>query len=143
NHDVPPLRAWWNLGDLNLRRRLGLVYDDEQLRRDAEFRRQEKAQVLDWLEQQGLLPEDWRERDLDKAYDFSLGAAIFRGCAASASLLLSVQIDDIAGMDTPVNIPGIGPEYPNWRRRVPLDPAALFAAPESEGLLAGLRQERP
>jgi 4-alpha-glucanotransferase len=31
----------------------------------------------------------------------------------------AVQLEDWIGLDTPVNVPGTGSEYPNWRRKLP------------------------
>ena len=30
-----------------------------------------------------------------------------------------VQLEDRIGLDTPVNVPGTGDEYANWRRKLP------------------------
>src|SRR5690606_21727114 len=49
NHDVPPLAAWWNGSDLLLRRSIGLIPDDDQLRAGQQYRNDEKGQLLQWL----------------------------------------------------------------------------------------------
>ncbi len=35
--------------------------------------------------------------------------------------LFPEQLEDWIGVDTPVNVPGTGSEYPNWRRKLPDD----------------------
>lgn len=143
NHDVPTLKGWWNGHDLELRRQLGLIGDDQQLAREREHRRGEKGQVLQWLDDQNRLPERWRDRDLERPFDAELCAAILHNCGASASLLVSVQLDDVAGMESPVNVPGIGAEYPSWRRKIPIPLRELFQRGETRQVLEGVRQERP
>ena len=143
NHDVPTLKAWWNTEDLRLRRKLGLITSDSQLEHDLDYRLQEKRLLLYWLEEAGKLPVEWEGKDVGKPFDVSLCSAIFRGCAASNSLMLSLQLDDIAGLDTPVNIPGTNAEYSNWRRKIPVATKQLFASEETRQMLAGIQQERP
>tara|TARA_R110002110_G_scaffold167482_1_gene368510 strand:- start:60218 stop:62347 length:2130 start_codon:yes stop_codon:yes gene_type:complete len=142
NHDVPTLKAWWNTDDLRLRRKLGLIVSDEQLQDDLEFRQHEKRQLLYWLEDAFMLPEEWWGKDIEKPFDVSLCSAIFRGCASSNSLMVSVQLDDIAGLDSPVNIPGTSTEYSNWRRKIPVTTQQLFASAEVGQILTGIQQER-
>jgi 4-alpha-glucanotransferase len=38
--------------------------------------------------------------------------------ARSPALLLTVQLDDLAGEQQQPNLPGTAAEYPNWRRRL-------------------------
>lgn len=143
NHDVPTLKGWWDMSDLVLRRQLGLITSDEQLARDREYRRNEKYQVLEWLAGQQMLPAEWWDRRVEKPFDTNLASAIIRCCGSASSLLVSVQLDDLAGMEKPVNIPGIGSEYPNWRRRIPVPMDELFDREDTRRMLAGLQQERP
>ncbi|MDT8397908.1 MAG: 4-alpha-glucanotransferase [Pseudomonadales bacterium] len=143
NHDVPTLRAWWDVRDLLLRRSLGMIASDLQLDAERAHRQREKRAVFDWLAEAGLLPASWAERDESRAFDVELGAAIMQCCASCASQLLSVQLDDLALLDTPVNIPGTSTEYPNWRRKIPCSVATLFARESTMRMLAGIKQERP
>lgn len=143
NHDVPPLIAWWNGSDLLLRQQIGLITDDEMMRYHQDRRIGEKGQILQWLAEQDLLPEEWYERDLLRPLDHTLTAAIVRACGRTASMLLSFQLDDLAGADKPVNIPGTSVEYPNWRRKLPVTLTELFANAEALRLLHILSEERP
>ena len=142
NHDVPPLAAWWNGSDLQLRRRLGLILTDEKLAEEREWRRAEKQQMLQWLAEIGLLPESWHDRSDERSLDSALLAALVSGCARSASKLLSLQLDDLAGMDMPVNIPGTSSEYSNWQRKVPMLLEQVFANPAAIEMLQALHRER-
>jgi 4-alpha-glucanotransferase len=142
NHDVPTLAAWWNGSDLTLRHRLELIKTEGELHQQLHSRREEKQQVLHWLADQWLLPAPWQGDSEDKAFDLLLCAAIFRCCARSSSQMVSVQLEDLALLETPVNIPGTSSEYPNWRRRLPADACELIASESGSQLLSGFSEER-
>lgn len=143
NHDVPTLAAWWNCSDLDLRHQLGLIGDDSDLQEQKLWRRSEKQHVLQWLADQWLLPESWRlDEQEDRVFDAALCAAIFRCCARSRALLLSVQLEDLALLETPVNIPGTSTEYPNWQRKLPVDLQELVESQMGVQMLAGIASER-
>ncbi|MDP1933060.1 MAG: 4-alpha-glucanotransferase [Gammaproteobacteria bacterium] len=144
NHDVPTLAAWWNCSDLDLRHQLGLIPDEADLEQQKHWRRAEKRQVLQWLADQWLLPAQWQLGDEDdsRVFDEALCAAIFRCCARSSSQLVSVQLEDLALLETPVNIPGTSTEYPNWRRRLPMNLHELIDSKLDNALLAGFAIER-
>ncbi len=143
NHDVPPLISWWNGGDLVLRRRIGLIPDDGKLRAEQEQRNGEKGQLLQWLAEQGLLPGIWQDRSTGREFDTSLRLALVTACGRVASKLLSLQLDDLAGADTPVNIPGTSGESANWRRKIPVALDAIFANTDAQALLHALAGARP
>jgi 4-alpha-glucanotransferase len=138
NHDVPPLAAWWNGNDLALRRGIGLVPNDDKLKQEQDHRNGEKGQLLQWLDEQGLLPEEWRDRDTNRRLDATLRFALVTACSRVASRMLSVQLEDLAGVDTPVNIPGTSSEYPNWRRKIPITLDTIFANADVQDLLRAL-----
>ena len=142
NHDVPTLAAWWNGSDLHLRQSLDLIKTEEELHQQLRARREEKFQVLHWLGDQWLLPASWQGDSEGKPFDLLLCAAIFRCCARSASQMVSVQLEDLALLETPVNIPGTSSEYPNWRRRLPADTSALIDSEIGSKLLSGFSEER-
>jgi 4-alpha-glucanotransferase len=142
NHDVAPLAAWWKGSDLELRHRLGLIADMDLLQKELQWRRGERGQLLEWLDEQHLLPAEWRARPLDAPLDEPLQLALTRALGHAASQLLSVQIDDLVGMEQPVNIPGTSSEYANWRRKLPMDITTLFARPSVQRLLNALREAR-
>jgi len=142
NHDVPPLAAWWNSSDLGLRRSIGLIPDDATLLAAEQFRAGEKGQLLQWLDEQGLLPSPWQDRDCTRGLDATLAQAVVRACARVESKLLSLQLDDLAGADTPVNIPGTSTEYPNWRRKIPGTLDTIFSGTGAIGMLQALQEAR-
>lgn len=142
NHDVPPLKAWWNGSDQLLRREIGLIGSDDKMQSEQTHRQGEKQQLLHWLADQNLLPAAWEDRDVSRPLDEALTLAIVRACAQVSARLLSLQIDDLAGVDTPVNIPGTSTEYANWRRKIPVPLEDIFTNPVSLDILQALREAR-
>ena len=142
NHDVPTLAAWWNCADLRLRHQLGLIPNEAALDEQTQWRGVEKRQVLQWLGEQWLLPPQWQGDCTLRPFDNELCAAILRCCARSSAQLLSVQLEDLALLETPVNIPGTSTEYPNWRRKLPIALPELIDSPTGRGLLSGFALER-
>jgi 4-alpha-glucanotransferase len=141
NHDVPPLNCWWSEDDLAIRRDIGLVpaarFDEE-----VNWRRGEKGQILVWLQDQGLLPPGWDTGQTTRPLDAALREALACGIGRVASVLVSVQVDDLAGANTPINIPGTHTEHANWRRKLPLETAAIFASNIALRMMQALRSER-
>ncbi|MGA0805356.1 MAG: 4-alpha-glucanotransferase [Pseudohongiellaceae bacterium] len=141
NHDVPPLNCWWSEDDLVIRRRIGLVpaekFDDE-----VNWRRGEKSQILTWLQEQGCMPAGWDPGQTTRPLDDDLREALARGFGRVASALVSVQLDDLAGADSPINIPGTHQEYANWRRKLPLETAAIFDSNIALRMMQALRYAR-
>lgn len=128
NHDVPPLASWWSEDDLAIRLRIGLIADTARFNDELNWRRGEKGQILVWLEEQGLLPDSWSTSDNSRALDDELKVAVTRACGRIASSLVSIQLDDLAGADLPINIPGTNEQYANWRRKLPLETTAIFSS---------------
>lgn len=125
NHDVPPLLCWWSEADLAIRRRIGLV-KEEKYEDELNWRRGEKGQILCWLQEQGLLPDSWSPQDTARELDDELRTALCRAYGGVNASLVSLQLDDLAGADLPINIPGTHTEYANWRRKIPLDTSTIF-----------------
>jgi 4-alpha-glucanotransferase len=111
SHDLPTLRGWWEDGDLELKRRLGLfpTPDDEQ--RAVRAREQDHAALHDALSTAGVSGDGEISAD-----EMLLAGHIF--LARTRSALAIAQIDDIMGEADPVNVPTTSDEHPNWRRRL-------------------------
>lgn len=142
NHDVPTLAGWWNGSDLHLRRKLGLIADESALQEQLAGRAGEREQVCHWLEAQWLLPANRFGDGVHQKFDQELCVAIIRCSARSRSQLLSVQLDDLALLELPVNIPGTSSEYPNWRRKLPESIWQQLGAGIREPVAAGILAER-
>lgn len=131
NHDVPTLKAWWERKDLRLRREIGLLSAQGDYERLLQERESDLIQILHWLQEQDLLPDNWDEFNIHHSFDYSLCRALISANGRAASLLVSVQLADLCMMEMPVNIPGTSIEYPNWRRKLPLAINSIFADPEA------------
>lgn len=142
NHDVPTLKAWWNLKDLVLRQQMSLLPEGVSLEEAEAYREHEKRMLLQWLDELALLPDEWQDRNSCRSFDTILGSAIFRACGATNAQLVSVQLDDLAGLESPVNIPGTDKEYPNWRRKLPVTLEELFASKDTRQMLAAVKETR-
>ena len=135
NHDVPTLCAFWNKTDLALRNQLSLYENEAQLEIATSSRESDLIQILHWLEDQSLLPDSWLDFNIHRPFDLKLCAAIICANARSSSQLVSLQLEDLCLVQSPVNIPGTAEEYPNWRRKLPVTTAELFADPDSNLIL--------
>ncbi len=142
NHDVPTLKAWWNKTDLLLRHEIRLIADDEKLQNEQANRDGEKHELLNWLNQQGLLPTGWTAESIHEPFSIALTAAIAAGCARSTSVMVSIPLDDLAQLEQPVNIPGTNTEYANWRRKIPLDSGKLLQQEALNPVFSALRNGR-
>jgi 4-alpha-glucanotransferase len=142
NHDVPPLACWWSEEDLAIRLGIGMIADAAKYQDEVNWRRGEKGQILVWLLEQGLLPDSWSVSDNTRILDDELKTALARACARIVSSLVSIQLDDLAGADTPVNIPGTHTEYANWRRKLPLETTAIFNSTIAKQITQAMREGR-
>lgn len=122
NHDVPTFKAWWLQSDLTLRNALKLFINNDQLEQAQQSRNRDKENVIAWL-------RFHQTTEQDISFDSSTGL-IYRllvtTLARSPSKLLTLQLDDLADEELPVNIPGTDQEYPNWRRRLRKHVTAIF-----------------
>ncbi len=114
NHDVPPLRAWWLGSDIEQRLQYGLI-DRDSADLQRQVRTEQKKDLIQRLQGHGL----WPDLELPKSCSEALCLAIYRFCARAASPWVILQLDDLVGVDTPVNIPGTFLEYDNWSRKLP------------------------
>jgi 4-alpha-glucanotransferase len=112
-HDLPTLAGYWLGNDIGLRERLAL-YPSEQVRLHvAAERAGDREALLAALEREGLAP-DGRE----SLHGEALSRAIHVYLARSASALVVLQVEDLAGMTDPVNVPGTSDEHANWQRKM-------------------------
>ena len=117
-HDLPTLAGFWTARDVSLRDELGLFPNAGQ--RDAELwhRGEDRRRLLDALAREGLAPA-LTDPPSPTAIPAGLAQAVHAFLARTPCKVLVVQMEDMQGVDTPVNIPGTSDEYPNWQRRLP------------------------
>ena len=109
-HDLPPLAGWLEGEDIALHERLGLI-DAETAHQTRASREAGVAQLRAALVAGG----DLREIEPDTE---AVVLAAYRFLARSPARIVMLQIEDVMGERTPVNIPGTHFEYPNWRRKL-------------------------
>ena len=129
NHDVPTLAAWWSKSDLALRNEIGLFENLDQLNAAVSARESDLIQILHWLNELHLLPENWNDFNIHRTFDNNLCQAILQAVTVSEAQLVSLQPEDLCLIHKPINIPGTSGEYPNWRRKLPVTVDELFGDP--------------
>jgi (1->4)-alpha-D-glucan 1-alpha-D-glucosylmutase len=142
-HDLPTLSGYWKARDITTRTELGL-FPTEALRESQIIARAEdRARLLLALDREGLflggvdadpasVPEITQE----------IAAAVHFYYARTPSKIFMIQFEDILGQIDQVNLPGTVDEYPNWRRKLPLDLESFWEDPRIEAVAEGLRGER-
>jgi 4-alpha-glucanotransferase len=131
-HDMHLFASWWEDEDLDQLEELGHLSRGEAWSiRGA--RAVGRGRLLRSLRQRGLLEEGGGEEGI-----VAIHSACVRWLASSSAGFLQINLEDLWGEKRPHNIPGSGPELPNWRGRMcfTLDEAADL--PEVGGLLRTL-----
>lgn len=137
NHDLPPLAALLSERDLELRRAAGDLPDAAALAAARAERARERSALAARLRRDGLLAPG---APLTAAR-LSTAVASFLGRCASP--LVGLTLDDLAGEDVPVNLPGIPPaRYPSWQRKLGRTLAALQRDAGACAALAAVAEER-
>ncbi|MDX1679040.1 4-alpha-glucanotransferase, partial [Arsukibacterium sp.] len=62
--------------------------------------------------------------------------------AATPARLMAYQLEDLLLVATPVNIPGTSTEYPNWRRKLPIEFEQALQQSELRELILAMKQQR-
>ncbi|MCC6531713.1 MAG: malto-oligosyltrehalose synthase [Burkholderiales bacterium] len=143
-HDLPTLVGWWEGRDLALRTQLGLFPNDAAREAQIVSRAQDRARLLLALERHGLLPAGTAPDPVSvPAMTPALSSGIHAFLAATASKLVVVQLDDLLGAADQCNLPGTTDQYPNWRRKLPLELERFADDERFSKLTHALAQARP
>jgi (1->4)-alpha-D-glucan 1-alpha-D-glucosylmutase len=134
-HDLPPLAAYWRGDDLTMRAELGFFPEPGRIAEERAQRDADRAALAGALRAEGLLG--------DGVPGAPPIAAAYCYLSRAPSRIVMVQIEDALGLTGQINVPGTPDAPPNWRRRLPLDTAAIFASAEAQALFAALNAERP
>jgi (1->4)-alpha-D-glucan 1-alpha-D-glucosylmutase len=141
--DLPTLTGWWKGRDLEVRAELNLFPSEEVRERQWRARAEDRTLLLRALANQGLLAEGI---GMDPARVPEMTPALSRAVhlylARTPAKIMLVQLEDLVGQLDQVNVPGTTDEYPNWRRKLPVTLADLFADPEVRQTVTALTQER-
>ena len=136
-HDLPTLKGWLDVHDVDWRERLELFTKEGAADEARADRAEDKQRLVRTLRRAGLLGP---ERDPDPK---AIAIAVHRYLARAASALALVQLEDVQLTPEQPNLPGTIDEHPNWRRRVDRDLADVLASPYARRLFEALREERP
>jgi len=121
-HDLATLAGFWEGRDLELRQALGLFPREAMRMQQLEERKRDCAQLLSALQSESLLPPEVSpEPRWPLAMTQSLAMAVQEYLARTPSRVLVVQLEDVFGCRDQVNLPGTVDQYPNWRRKLPLE----------------------
>ncbi len=133
-HDLPPLTGWLLGNDIDLRRQLGLI-DPAAAPAERAAREADIAQLCAALAEHA---------DLGDARDpEAIVLAAYRYLAQSKARIVMLQLEDVIGETSPVNVPGTYMEYPNWRRKLRDDVDAIASSRRLDRFAATLRELRP
>ena len=146
-HDLPTLSGWWEGTDIDDRERIGLDNADVATAARAS-RDTDRKLMLAALAANGLLPDDLGpalrgEHSPPKQLPRDVAVALSRFLARTPCRLVAIQLEDLAAMKERMNLPGTINEQPNWRRKLPLDLAPLFASPNLIAIMTAVAEERP
>ncbi len=134
-HDTPTFAAFVRGADLDARRDEGRLPDDDAARALADRRRACDA-----------LAAVVAARGIGDVQPAGRAPALLGGLLSmlgeSESPAVLVGIDDLVGETEPQNVPGTGPDRPNWVLRLPLDLDELADDPSVAALLDRLQGAR-
>ncbi|MEM7000348.1 MAG: 4-alpha-glucanotransferase [Pseudomonadota bacterium] len=131
-HDLPTLAGWWQGNDIPLREQLGAL-GSSSVAELTHTRSLEKVKLLASLHEAGYVRSRRLHDMKDMTPELSLG--IHSYLAESPAAIVMLQLDDVALMEHPVNVPGTHLEYPNWRRKLGTDTQDLLEQREVRNLL--------
>lgn len=119
-HDLPTLRGFWELRDIELRKRLNLFKDSALEQLHISSRESDKKAILSMLKEAGFLGNDTIDDELLNNYSGEILKAVHRFLIRTTSKITLFQIEDLIGEIDQKNLPGTTSEYPNWRLRLPI-----------------------
>lgn len=126
-HDLPSARGYWNGADIDRREKLDLYPRPGMAEEERSARQADRVRLIAALADEGVLERDFPDHGpLDDAAAEKLAEAGHLFLARARSKLMMVQIEDVLGLDTQMNLPGTTDQHPNWRRRFPMDVATLL-----------------
>lgn len=128
-HDMPTLVGYWHEHDLALRHQLDL-FPSAQIAANLEQLRKDEKQLL------------CNELQLEQGNVQQLVYNSHLYLAATPARLMAYQLEDMLLVATPVNIPGTSTEYPNWRRKLPLEFEQALTLSEVIELISAMAAKR-
>ncbi len=139
-HDLPTLAGFWSGQDIETRRELGLFPDHDSYRQAVWFRAQDKKRMFDALRDGGFLHPRYPEEAAHwPVLSGELHDAITGFLAATPSLLMTVNQEDLTKEVHQQNLPGTTWQYPNWRRKMSFTVEELRTNPRARDMAAMFR----
>jgi (1->4)-alpha-D-glucan 1-alpha-D-glucosylmutase len=138
-HDLPTLAGFWTGRDLTLRERLGFFSRPGQREAELWNRSEDRHRLLAALGREGLAPAGV-DASSATVMPNGLAQAVHAYLARTPCKVHVVQVEDVQGVETPVNIPGTAEEYPNWRRRLPTNLEDMPGSEPFESITATLTE---
>jgi glycogen operon protein len=129
SHDLPTLAGWWRGADLSERAEIGQLSPAEA-EEAREARQVEKVELAELVGSDDGIPS----ADYLPA---SVLSGVHRTLIDGSSLLVLAQLDDLAGEEVAINLPGTDNERPNWRRKIQSPLPELFGDRASSVLPRG------
>ena len=132
-HDLPTVAGWWRGADLELRRGIGSVTEDEIGQRPHE-----RTALWRAFTDAGVATDSQPEpQDTEPVVDAAIGFV-----ARAPGPLAIVPLEDIMGISEQPNLPGTIDEHPNWRRRFGWPADQMLKQPAAERRLRRLNERR-
>jgi 4-alpha-glucanotransferase len=146
-HDLPTLKGWWAGLDIDERERLGW-FGAEQSAKFRNVRAEDRGLLLAALKHAGTLPASFEpilrgDKPSPETLPAEICVAAHAMLAKTASRLVAVQLEDLAGMEDQANLPGTVDQYPNWRRKLPLDIEQIARTDLFRDVTEAVARERP
>ncbi|HSN42194.1 MAG TPA: malto-oligosyltrehalose synthase [Burkholderiales bacterium] len=142
-HDLPTLGGYWVGDDLDTRARLSLFPSEEARQQQIVTRARDLAQLLVALEREQLLPAEASIHPVaHPGMSAELARAVHVYLARAPSQIMMVRPEDFLGQVEQINVPGSTDQYPNWKRKLPLNIEEWPADPRFMALADALRAER-
>jgi 4-alpha-glucanotransferase len=133
-HDMPTFAAWWNKLDFPVRQQLGLVSETDARLEMEQFDKTKKG-LLEWLDAGRWIAGPQRE-------DVDVLSALLHYIAASDAGVVMVNLEDLWLETEPQNVPGTGPELPNWKRKVAKTTDELTRSAQVRSILTAVAEWR-
>jgi (1->4)-alpha-D-glucan 1-alpha-D-glucosylmutase len=138
-HDLPTLSGFWAGRDIAARRRLRLYPDENAPAQQLAARSLDRGRLMRALERAGVLAA----ADAPRRMTVDLMIAVHRFLARTPAAVMAVQLEDVFGQDTQVNLPSTTEDqYPNWRRKLNIPVESWASNRRFAALTRMLRKER-
>jgi 4-alpha-glucanotransferase len=116
-HDTTTVAGWWKGTDIDWAHRLGRLPDGIDPGKAQEIRDWDRGLLWSTIGNGAPRPAP---DDPDPVVDAAIAHV-----ARTPAQLVAVPMEDLAGIDQQVNLPGTVIQHPNWRRRLPAPVAEL------------------